>query len=144
LNVSARSLSKDEANVLWLLILSSILYVAACLLPALDDGPSEPWGVPGFLLLLFGWAAIPSPVAIPWSANALLLAAVICLWLGRYRTMATLAGFATLFSLSTWLIELFVPAKPRIGAYVWLASLICVCVASGIACQKLTPARGRK
>jgi hypothetical protein len=118
-------------RVLALLALSLIvggLYVAACVLPAVeylppttrDFGDITPYGsVPGIVALIFG---IGSEAKVAWSANLFLLAGWILL-LCRKDTLAAYLGLvAFVLGLTTWM---FVDDQMKllVGYYFWQASM---------------------
>jgi hypothetical protein len=96
------------------------LYVAACLLPALDTahlGSSRTGR--GLSLLLTGWQR---PFCLPWSANLLLGLGLLCLSWKRYRLASVLGGAAALAGLT---IPAFVgPLHLLSGYYFWQTSLV--------------------
>ena len=112
-----------------LLVLTGVLYVSACVAPAIkvDEGgggacSSRIGTVPGLAALLFGWATY---TCIPWSANVLLLAGVIALLQQRYKGAIVLSWAAVVAGLTTplyWLVGMF--QKLLVGYYCWQASLL--------------------
>lgn len=125
----------------WCLGLSVILFVAACLLPAMEmkkpNGATEQ--VPGFLLLLIGFMGL-IVLQFAWLANLLLLAGAITLCVGARRPAAICGRLAVLLSLQTlMLLGSQMPSdapssqwetwhRPCIGFYLWVASMVCLTV----------------
>ena len=96
------------------------LYVAACLLPAVEAAhPGGGRPIRGLSLLLVGWQR---PLCFPWSANLLLGLGLLCLSGKRYRLASVLGGAAALAGLTIPAV-----AGPRQllgGYYLWQASLV--------------------
>jgi hypothetical protein len=124
----------------WAWAISTILYGAACVLPARDFGPDYPDSLdfgprgptPGLVLLLIGW--VQGNPAIAWSANVVLLGAVGCLPVRRYGTAATFAAVAVLLGLWSW-IDRHIDGTPMFGSYLWLGSMIVLTGGAVLACR---------
>ena len=83
-----------------------------------------------------GWHLLPygylnGHAAVPWSANAVLVAAVGCLAFGRYAAATILASLAAVFALTLWLNP-HVPGTP-LSAYPWFASMVVLAVGADLA-----------
>jgi hypothetical protein len=119
-----------------LITLVFVLYLASCLLPAVQIGEfgsgefhHRREGVPGWKALLLGW--VP-PTTWPWAANPLLLAGLFCYAVRRYAVAfgigvaTSLAGLTTYFFLrGTGDFEGLL-----VGYYVWEASFVAFTLAA--------------
>jgi hypothetical protein len=128
-------------------LISAFLYASACFLPVrqfgaarkpssdLDFnavfGPSGAWI--GLEVLLQGW--MNGNAAIPWSANAILLAASLCLLGKRYSIAASFAVVAALLGLVSWL-DYHIPGNALVGSYVWEASMIVLAIGAARAAAR--------
>lgn len=139
--------------VLWL---ACGLYVAACVLPATERWGSvdhlgssmgqrggQPYTTePGWYCLAFGWMAVPKVVEfgrlnelglMAWLANPLAFVGMVLLLSRRNKAAAAFGAVSVVVAL-LYLID---PPKtnghpdyPRVGAWLWLGSLIAVTVAA--------------
>lgn len=135
----------------WAAAASLVLFVAACVLPALllkvvpnhpGPGPPSTEEMPGLILLVMGPLAAVFSGVIAWLANLAWVSALICLLLQKWRraVFAAAAGFFIAFdtlrlastpvlngdSDSTLVLKQLLP-----GFYLWLASFV-VIVACGL------------
>ena len=105
------------------LVLVAGVYALACALPVLHGGDGP---LPGWACLLLCWRP---PLSLPWSANLVLAAGLLCLGRGRYRPASWLGGAAALLGLTTWA---FVDRHVGIGYYLWQASPILLAVGAHV------------
>jgi hypothetical protein len=111
-------------------LLTAVLYVGSCFLPAttigsLGDGPDL-----GLLHLLFGW--LSGLQGLPaWSANFVLWVAAGCLLGSHFRDAAVLGAMAALLGLTT--LTSFKADGKYSGYYLWQSSLIVFAVGAVVA-----------
>ena len=113
-------------------ILTAVLYVASCLLPATSIGAisEESRPDPGWVHLIFGW--LSGLKGLPaWSANFVLWAAAWCLLRSRLRAAALLGLAAALLGLTT--LVSFKSDGRYSGYYLWQASQIVFAVGAVVA-----------
>ena len=109
------------------------LYVMACCSPAMMartisvNGRAAPIEMlSGWTVLGFGW--LP-PYTLAWSANILLLVALVLLWVGWTRASLIWSSLAVLLSLTTWLFFALGSISELLGGYfLWQASLLVVAI----------------
>jgi hypothetical protein len=145
--------------VLYLMLISIVLYVWACAVPAVftpSHGAGEwTWpaeSVPGWKLLLFGWGVLP------WYANPAWLAGLICLAREKNQEAWILGVAATILGLTNCYFfppSIFLPytfLDPRSkqsyslnGYFLWQASLIMLLIAArrAIANERLAGGKGQ-
>jgi hypothetical protein len=90
------------------------------------DGPLRGWAC-----LLLGWRP---PLCVPWSANLVLAAGLLCLARGGCRAAAWLGTVAALLGLTTWA---FIDRHVGAGYYLWQAGPILLAV--GAPCCRAGP-----
>lgn len=117
--------------------ISLVLYILACVLPALVFiGPNGQQNMDGFSALVIGWAA-PLFGQFAWYANPLLLLSIIGLMRG-WRITILLVALSLLLAADTFMLySQRVPADesgsnymtfqyPAIGFYLWIASMVVI------------------
>ena len=125
------SRAKDIALITALTVF--LLYVAACLTPAIDRGPriveslGDVAGADfdgrysfGLEILLFGWCGGNN--GVPWSANVFLTIGWWCLVARRFRAAAVSGSVALLLGLTTWWVYRY--ATLVVGYYLWQGSIL--------------------
>jgi hypothetical protein len=111
-------------------LLTAVLYVVSCFLPAttigsLGDGPDL-----GLMHLLFGW--LSGLQGLPaWSANFVLWVAAGCLLCADFRAAAVLGVGAALLGLTT--LTSFKYDGRYSGYYLWQSSLMVFAVGAVVA-----------
>lgn len=116
---------------------SLVLYVAACVLPALVFvSPNGQQNTDGFSALVIGWAA-PLFGQFAWYANLLFILSIIGLLRG-WRITILLVALSLLLAADTFMLySQRVPADesgnnymtfqyPTIGFYLWIASMVVI------------------
>jgi hypothetical protein len=122
-----------------------LLYLAACLTPAIDCGPSVPSSDPGFPdfdagwhwgleILLFGWAGGNN--GVPWSANVFLAIGLIGLRARWFRVAAASGSIAIVLGLSTWWVYRYSHCHLLVGYYLWQGSLTALCLGASWAYRR--------
>ncbi|HJT77613.1 MAG TPA: hypothetical protein VJ739_10475 [Gemmataceae bacterium] len=107
------------------------LYAAACLAPISSEAGCA---LPGWAVLLRGWRL---PFCVPWSANLLLLAGLLCLARGWHRAASRLGVGAVLLGLTCWALM----SRPSFGYYFWQASMVQLALGGQLLARSTSTAR---
>jgi hypothetical protein len=112
------------------MFLAALLYVAACVAPAIDFGPQsgDPSGASlhgvakGFTALIGGWVSLLG-LHLAWLANPLLFFGWILLGVSK-SPYAVTAGLLAL-ALGAWYLGFSTSyGRPLLGAYLWVGSMV--------------------
>jgi hypothetical protein len=118
------------------------LYILACCTPAAMLPNFYRGGRPliverilGFGLLALGW--LPSPMILPWLANAFLLVGLILLWRGRFKSALISGCLAAILGFTTWFFidpgqDAACLHDVMIGYFLWQASLLVFALGTGL------------
>jgi hypothetical protein len=117
------------------------VYVASFFLPVIRLEQS----------LFFGWEVFWHSILqlefAVWAPNPILWLGIVCLWFGRAYFAFVAGGLATLLAALTvcpWLMSSdwdrsFPPVWERTGAYLWLASMLALCIAGLVGSFRPSP-----
>jgi hypothetical protein len=123
--MTARTALPDRRGLILCLTLG--LYGLACATPAVHGAGGD---LLGLALLGRRWLApAPAILGVPWSANVLFGAGLLCVACGRYRAASVLGWTAVLLGLTSWTMT---EEDYLLGYYLWQASLVLLALGAGV------------